>query len=424
MYSLFVSWLIAALLLLFVAFPATASTLFAVTSERNAAQIAIAAEQFSKQYPSHQLIFRTSNQLSELTDHEIRQWINTADSVLLAGVFGDSVPRLQKLLEQQSPQRLIAFNGDRRLTRLSYLKEKYLFVGIDEATLSAINQNPEANKNLLDHVERLIEQYPQQASWLTARSYWQARGSENMKGLIAWMLSLSDKTITPPPPIPQANIRYYQNDKQLDFEQLSLSAERPLVVLLDHDYADRRGEFDLHQQLCDQLAQHQLQCLSIMARWGASSTEALATIAQLKKQAPLVAIISLQDFIIGGSDSHKQADEWLTKLNVPILKGIRLSHRTQSQWQLSEDGMNWDSVHYQVAMPELQGISQPIVLASQGEMQSDKLTGLRFAYSQVIPEQVTLVASRVAKWHRLQTLNNYQKRLAIIYYNHPPVGGT
>ena len=71
-------------------------------------------------------------------------------------------------------------------------------------------------------------------------------------------------------------------------------------------------------------------------------------------------IVSLQDFVIGGGEGREQSTEWLSRLNVPVLKGIRLADRSRHQWMLSEDGLPWNSVHYRIAMPELQGISQPV----------------------------------------------------------------
>ncbi len=420
MFSLSFLWRTAVFLLCLVTFPVAASNLFVIVSERNAAQIASAAEQFSIQHPHHQLNFRTPEQLAELSDDEIILLINQADSILLAAVFGDAVPRLLRLLNEYPHSNLIAINGDRRLTLLSRLKGRSLFTQFDEASLKAIHRNPSVDDNLLEHIAQLTLEYPQQSAWLNARSYWQARGSQNMAKLLVWMLALSDHTLPISLPTPQGNIRFFQNNEPIARQYIKLSSQQPFVALLDYDYADRAGEIDLHQQLCLALQQRQLQCISVLARWGESSAQALSEITKLQQHATLAAVISLQDFIVGGGDAHKQADEWFKQLNVPVLKGIRLSDRSETQWRLSEDGLGWESVHYRVAMPELQGISQPIVLATQGAVSHHALTGLRFSINNPLPKQIDLITRRVAKWSQLQTLDNSEKRLAIIYYNHPP----
>src|SRR5690606_2806826 len=101
-------------------------------------------------------------------------------------------------------------------------------------------------------------------------------------------------------------------------------------------------------------------------------------------------------------------------------KGIRLDDRNAVQWRLSQDGIAWSDVHYQVAMPELQGSSQPLVLAAAEAQADDPLTGLALQLSRPLPEQVERLAGRLARWHHLQTIDNADKRVAIVYYNHPP----
>ena len=413
------SWLPLGLFLLLFPLLSPAATLFGVVSERSAASLASGAELFAQQYPGHTLRLRTPEQLSALSDQQLQQLWRDADMVLLMAVFGEAVPRLERLLAEHPPRNLIAFNGDQRLTRLSRLHSQPMLEQLDDKTLKAISRNPEADADLLQHVEALKKQHPQQAAWLSARLYWQARGSDNLAALISWALAQSDARIKVPAAQPQPNIRAYWQQRFLPLSQVKLK-QQPFVVLLDHDSADRAGEADLLQQMCEHLQTRKLQCVGLLARWGESTTQALADIAQLKKQAPLAAIISLQDFVIGGGEAHEQTDQLLVKLNVPVLKGIRLADRSEAQWRLSEDGLAWDTVHYRVAMPELQGISQPMVLAAMGAAQDHKLTGLRFALSQPIAAQSEQLASRVAHWSKLQTARNHDKRLAIIYYNHPP----
>ena len=99
---------------------------------------------------------------------------------------------------------------------------------------------------------------------------------------------------------------------------------------------------------------------------------------------------------------------------------MRLSDSTHAEWALSEAGISWDSVHYRVAMPELQGLSQPMVVATMTPTEVDKLTGARLAFSEPVESQVTLLAKRIKRWQQLQDTANQDKKIAIIYYNHPP----
>src|SRR5690606_7233833 len=79
-----------------------------------------------------------------------------------------------------------------------------------------------------------------------------------------------------------------------------------------------------------------------------------------------------------------------------------------------------DSVHYRLAMPELQGISQPMVLAAARQPSLDRITGVRLSITEPVDAQVTALADRVRCWHKLQSINNADKKIALVYYNHPP----
>ena len=94
-----------------------------------------------------------------------------------------------------------------------------------------------------------------------------------------------------------------------------------------------------------------------------ASTAALEKIAALNRQFPVAGIISLQDFVIGGGEGRQASLRHIVEIGVPVLKAIRVTDRTEAEWRYSDDGLPWDSVHYRIAMPELQGIGQPLVVA-------------------------------------------------------------
>ncbi|WP_141104182.1 cobaltochelatase subunit CobN, partial [Noviherbaspirillum denitrificans] len=87
---------------------------------------------------------------------------------------------------------------------------------------------------------------------------------------------------------------------------------------------------------------------------------------------------------------------------------------------LSPDGLPADSVQYRVALPELQGIGQPIVVSALGKGQVDRVTGIETRPPAVLEAEAGLLAARVQRWLALRAKANRDKRIAIIYYNHPP----
>jgi cobaltochelatase CobN len=77
-------------------------------------------------------------------------------------------------------------------------------------------------------------------------------------------------------------------------------------------------------------------------------------------------------------------------------------------------------VPYGVARPEWQGIGRPVAVAPQGPAQPDRLTGSGQRGAVMIAAQADFLAARVARWLALRAKPNRDKRVALIYYNHPP----
>ena len=103
------------MMMLLTALCADAATLFAVVSNRSAAELTAGAHRFLDDNPEHTVLLRTTDQLAEMTDDEIRAVWDSADAVLLGGVFGEEVPRLERLA-QSLPVRditLLALHGAR-----------------------------------------------------------------------------------------------------------------------------------------------------------------------------------------------------------------------------------------------------------------------------------------------------------------------
>ena len=58
----------------------------------------------------------------------------------------------------------------------------------------------------------------------------------------------------------------------------------------------------------------------------------------------------VQDFVVGAAENREAVTEALKKLDVPVIKAIRLTERTATQWRLSPEGLPVDSVQYQAAL--------------------------------------------------------------------------
>ncbi|MGR2740859.1 cobaltochelatase subunit CobN [Billgrantia sp. Q4P2] len=412
---------------------ASAGTLMGVVSERSAAELAAGAARFLDAYPGHRVILRTPEQLAETSDAEFTELLDDADALLLAAVFGEQVGRLARLVETAAARRdfpILAVNGDRRLTRLSRLGGERPLAGLDAAALGELVVGPEAGQTPRDHLAAQRERFAAQADWLTGRAYYQGRSPEHLDGLLRWLLAAAGHDLAVPEPSPRAAIRYYRpvhHDRpghdgeapSADPATLALEAG-PAVAILDLDSGDRPGDRELLDDACAAFEAHDIQCVAVLARWGGATLAALEQLPETLGEASLAGILSLQDFTLGGGEGRRDATAALDRLDVPVIKGVRLAERSEAQWRLSHDGLPREAVHYQLAMPELQGASQPMVLAVAAPRTIDERTGVALTLSQPLESRIAAVAERFARWQRLRALDNADKKVALIYYNHPP----
>lgn len=393
-----------------------AATLVAVVSERNADDLAQAAQDFHRQHAEHRLVFRTTAQIDALTDAQLRELIGGADALLLATVFKESAQRIQPLLSSAAGKEIIAVAGDPALGRQSRWRGKRLFADDDPryAELSSLTAEKDASAA---SVTRSISQYPTLDPWIKSRAFWQNRGEANLTSLLALMLSEHDRSLRAAvKPVQDAQpMRFRHDDAWFDAGSLRLSDTRRVVAILEDQHASPVASDDV----CHSLQAHDLDCFVVFAGWGRASSDAIDAIGKVAR-ARLAAVISLQDFVIGGSSDRIEATARIEQLDVPVFKAIRLHDTTAQAWRLSEHGLQWDSIYYRISMPEMQGVSQPIVIAAAGSATIDALTGIGVTRVESIPTQVEQLTARVARWARLQQMRNADKHVAIVYYNHPP----
>jgi cobaltochelatase CobN len=210
-------------------------------------------------------------------------------------------------------------------------------------------------------------------------------------------------------------MRFRHGDAWFDAATLRLNGARRIVAVLEDQHASPIAS----DAVCHSLQARDLDCFVVFAGWGRASSDAIEAIGK-QARARLAAVISLQDFVIGGSSDRIEATLRIEQLDVPMFKAVRLHDTTAQAWRLSEHGLEWDSIYYRISMPEMQGISQPIVIAAAGLGQIDPLTGIAVTRVESIPTQVEQLTARVARWARLQQMRNADKHVAIVYYNHPP----
>ncbi len=128
-------------------------------------------------------------------------------------------------------------------------------------------------------------------------------------------------------------------------------------------------------------------------------------------------VISLTGFaLVGGParQDHPKAIEALKRLNRPYMVALPLVFQTTEEWQDSDLGLHPIQVALQIAIPELDGAIEPIILSGR-----DGMTGRAIA----LQDRIEAVAQRALKWANLRRKPKLQKKVAITVFSFPPDKG-
>ena len=128
-------------------------------------------------------------------------------------------------------------------------------------------------------------------------------------------------------------------------------------------------------------------------------------------------VISLTGFaLVGGParQDHPKAVESLRRLNRPYMVALPLVFQTTEEWEASELGLHPVQVALQIAIPELDGAIEPIILSGR-----DGATGKAIA----LQDRIESVAGRAMKWANLRRKPKLEKKVAITVFSFPPDKG-
>ncbi len=134
-------------------------------------------------------------------------------------------------------------------------------------------------------------------------------------------------------------------------------------------------------------------------------------------QALVDAAVSLTGFaLVGGParQDHPKAIETLRRLNRPYMVALPLVFQTTQEWEGSDLGLHPVQVALQIAIPELDGAIEPIVLSGR-----DDATGK----AHTLQDRVDAIAERAIRWANLRRKPRHAKKLAITVFSFPPDKG-
>ncbi len=128
------------------------------------------------------------------------------------------------------------------------------------------------------------------------------------------------------------------------------------------------------------------------------------------------AIINLQP--VFRSRNMAQSIETLKQLDVPVFHPIMVYHKTKEEWQKDIHGLSSSEVGWSVAMPEFEGVIEPIIVGVTDRSVSE---GALIERHVPIPERLSKVCRRVSRWISLKNKPLAERRVAFILHNNPCV---
>ncbi|MBA5942094.1 MAG: cobaltochelatase subunit CobN [Methanophagales archaeon] len=134
------------------------------------------------------------------------------------------------------------------------------------------------------------------------------------------------------------------------------------------------------------------------------------------------ALINLQSVFHGGSSEGSSVNA-LKKLDVPVFHPLTAIRRTEEEWRADDQGLSSLEVGWSVAMPELEGVIEPIIVGvvsrSDGDDDGDDGTRTDFKRHTQIDERVKKIVTRLKKWIVLKDKPETDRRVAFILHNNP-----
>jgi magnesium chelatase subunit H len=149
---------------------------------------------------------------------------------------------------------------------------------------------------------------------------------------------------------------------------------------------------------------------------GSSHTDSTAP-AKPKSRSRVGQIVSLTGFsFVGGPamNDSEAAVEFLDDLNVPLRSMISLDIQSIESWESSRLGLNPVQTAMQIAIPEIDGATEPFIYGGMPE------AGFK---PEPIEDRCRRIARRLSRWNRLQTLARSEVKLALVLFCFPPNKG-
>ncbi|NCV78009.1 MAG: magnesium chelatase subunit H, partial [Burkholderiaceae bacterium] len=205
-----------------------------------------------------------------------------------------------------------------------------------------------------------------------------------------------------------------------------------LLLLRSYLVSGNSGHYD---PVIAALEAHGLQVVPAFAA-GLDARPAIDTYFIKNNGVTVDAVISLTGFSLVGGPAYndaKAAEEVLAKLDVPYIAAHPVEFQTLTQWGGSDRGLMPVESTIMVAIPELDGATQPMVYGGRPGAAGTTCTGChqRCTFTEdhnpqdmfTCVERTAMLASRTAKLVDLRNSDKANRKVGLVIFNFPPNAG-
>jgi cobaltochelatase CobN len=253
--------------------------------------------------------------------------------------------------------------------------------------------------------------------------YYSHGGVYNLKNMLYYALSkdfgLAFK-VEPPEKVPDFAVYDYKTKKFYNSTKDYLSARedelkgKRVIGIVFYKISYTTSQTEIIDAICKALEEKGFGVISV---YGYPSELAVEKFFFDEKGKPLIRVLVGIALKVGLRPDS--AIPVLSKLGVPVIDAITLYSQSEEEWKNSITGLDIFERTWQVALPELGGLIQPMIIGGK-EKFLDQETGLEYIVEKPIAERIERLVNRIKSWVDLQDKPNKDKKIAIIYYNYPP----
>jgi len=287
-------------------------------------------------------------------------------------------------------------------------------------------------------------------SYFLTLSYWLSGSQENVANLVRFLI---DKYANGPRQIyrgalkprdpaeyPELGVYHPRLPQRLSANVAPLQELAPkaktgtvgLLVLRSYVLAEDTSHYD------GVIAALEAQGLEVIPAFasGLDARPAIEAFFERDGRTRIDALVSLTGFSLVGGPAYNDAaaaEACLTRLNVPYIAAHPLEFQSLERWAAGHGGLSPVESTIMVAIPELDGATQPLVFGGRSDCAGQACSGCDKACTfeagenpsrmQSCSERAATLAARVAKVVRLRRTPVVDRRIGIVLFNFPPNSG-